>query len=161
MAPIRDYAALCQQLGAYAPIVLQQRVVPDGGQNCMAKSRLRMGNFYSPKHPMMLLDYSARYMAHTSIPQIHEAGTILAGFSPITVAGHHCYTNGKPKQGTAWFGDGSKLEVPSQEGQVERAGVALSCGPLLIIARVTGPQTSYTGELQGAALVTAPNLAKT
>ena len=105
-------------------------------------------------------DYSARYMAHTSIPQIHEAGTIPPGFSPITVAVHHCYTNGKPKQGTAWFNDGSKLEVPSLEAQVERAGVALSCGPLIIIAHVAGPQTPYRGELQGAALETAPNLAK-
>ena len=42
---------------------------------------------------------------------------------------------------------------------MDRAGVALSCGPLIIIACVTSPQTSYKGELQGAVLVTAPSLA--
>ena len=35
------------------------------------------------------------------------------------------------------------------------ADVALSCGSLIGIARVTGPQTSHRGELQGAVLVTA------
>ena len=92
---------------------------------------------------------------HRPLPYIQDEGTIAAGFSPITVASHQCYTNGKPKEGTAWYSDGSKLEVPSLEGQMDRAGVALSCGPLIIIARVTGPQTSYRGELQGVALVTA------
>ena len=81
-------------------------------------------------------------------------------FSRTIVACHQCYTNGKPKEGTAWYSDGSKLEVPSLEGQMDKAGVALSCGPLIIIACVTGPQTSYRGELQGVALVTAPSLAE-
>ena len=43
---------------------------------------------------------------------------------------------------------------------MERAGVALSFGALIVIARVTGPHTSHRGEVQGAALVTAPNLAE-
>jgi hypothetical protein len=43
---------------------------------------------------------------------------------------------------------------------LERAGVALSRGPLIVIAHVTGAQISYSGELQGAVLVTAPNLAE-
>jgi len=97
---------------------------------------------------------------HRPLPHIQDEGTIPAGFSPITVASHQCNTNGKSKEGTAWYSDGSKLEVPSLEGQMDRAGVALSCGPLIIIARVTGPQTSYRGELQGVALVTAPSLAE-
>ena len=65
----------------------------------------------------------------------------------------------KAKEGTAWYSDGSKLEVSSL-GQEDRAGVALSCGPLIIITHETGPQTSYRGELQGTALVTAPSLAE-
>ena len=84
----------------------------------------------------------------------------LSGFSPITIAGHQCHTNGKPNEGTPWFSDGSKLEVPSLEGEVDRASGALPCGSLIMIAHVAGPQTSYWGELQGAVLVTAPNLAE-
>ena len=55
--------------------------------------------------------------------------------------------------------NGSKLGAPPLEGYVDRASVAPSRGPLIIIAHVTGPQTSYIGELQGAVLVTAPSLA--
>ena len=46
------------------------------------------------------------------------------------------------------------------EGQVDRAGVALSCGSLIVIARITGPEASHRGELQGAVLVTAPDPAE-
>ena len=56
-----------------------------------------------------------------------------------------CYTSGKEKTDTTWYSDGSK--------QNNRAGVGIKCGPLEIIARVTGPQTSYRAELQEAAIV--------
>ena len=43
---------------------------------------------------------------------------------------------------------------------MDRAGVVLSCGPGVIIVRVTGPQTSYRGEPQCAVFVTAPSIAE-
>ena len=141
---INVYTSIC------APIALQQRVVPQGGPELYDEASSDDGRLPKSQTPNVAIsDYSTRYTAYTSVRHIQEAGTIPAEFSPIIIAAHHCYTNGKPKEGTAWFSDGSKLEVPSLEGQVERAGVALSCGPLIIIARVTGPQTSYRGELQG------------
>ena len=72
-----------------------------------------------------------------------DTGTLPAGFS--LVGGMVCYTNGKDKTDTTWYSDGSK--------QNNRAGVGIKCGQLEIIARVTGPQTSYRAELQGVAIV--------
>ena len=43
---------------------------------------------------------------------------------------------------------------------MDTAVVALSCGPLIIVALVTNPLTSYRGESQGAVLVTTPSLAE-
>ena len=99
---------------------------------------------------LALPQYTARYMNHKAAPHIQDTGTIPPGFSPIVIARHHCYTNGKPTERTVWFRDGNKLQVPSLEGHAERAGVALSCGPLIVTARVKGLQTLYRGELQGA-----------
>ena len=161
MAPIRDYVTLLKQLGASTPVTLQQRVVPRGGPELLDEESSDDGRLLQTQAPnVALFHYSLRYTAYRARSLIQDEGTIPPGFSPITVAGHQCYTNGKPKEGTAWYSDGSKLEVPSLEGQADRAGVALSCQPLIIIARVTGPQTSYRGELQGAALVTACALAE-
>ena len=44
-----------------------------------------------------------------------------------------------------WYNGGSK--------KGHRAVVGIKCGPLEIIARVTGPQTSYRTKPQGAAIV--------
>jgi|Transcript_83416 hypothetical protein len=59
MAPIRDYVALLKQLGACAPIALQQWVVPQGGPELYDEEYppggiLMMGVFYSPERPMLL-----------------------------------------------------------------------------------------------------------
>ena len=92
-----------------------------------------------------LMEYRAHYYGSVHPPDVDDRGTLPAGFRPIMIGGMVCYTNGKDKTDTTWYSDGSK--------QNNKAGVGIKCGQLEIIARVTGPQTSYRAELQGAAVV--------
>ena len=79
-------------------------------------------------------------MSHKPLQEIKDACEIPTGFSPVAIAAHRCYTNGKPKEGIAWFSGGNQLEVPSLEGQADRVGMAVSCSLHIVIARVTAPQ---------------------
>jgi len=80
-----------------------------------------------------------------------QKGEVPQGYSEIKVGGIVASTNNMPKIGTEWHSDGSKVTVEDPEPQ-DKAGTALKCGPLRVIARVQGPQTSYQAELQGALL---------
>ena len=70
------------------------------------------------------------------------------------MAGHEAYTNNKARSGNEWHSDGSKLTSHTDHGDYSRAGCSLTCGPLIIIARITGPHTSYRAELQPPAMLT-------
>ena len=52
-----------------------------------------------------------------------DAGTAVPGSPPIAIAGHRYCTHG-----TAWCSGAGRLEGPSLERWVGRAGVELSCG---------------------------------
>ena len=73
----------------------------------------------------------------------------------MEVAGIQCYTNGKRAEGDIWYGDGSKPTREVGGKTIYRAGGAITCGPLQVITRVTGPQTSYKAELQRFAVNSA------
>ena len=79
-------------------------------------------------------------------------GEVPPGYTPMEVAGIKCYTNGKQAKGNIWYGDGSKLTQKVGGRTIYRAGGAITCGPLQVITRVTGPQTSYRAELQSLAV---------
>ena len=80
--------------------------------------------------------------------------TVLPEYAPTTIAGIPCYTNGRQSEGIYLFWDGS-LQSAGIVGYIyQTAGAAVTKGTLRIMARVTGPQTSYRAELVGAAIVT-------
>ena len=73
----------------------------------------------------------------------------------MKVAGIQCYTNGKQAEGDIWYGDGSKLTQEVRGRTIYKARGAITCGPLQVITRVAGPQTSYRAELQSFAINSA------
>ena len=98
-------------------------------------------------------EYTHKYVCPNATRHTPEDGQVPPGFVPCTINGIPCYHNQKPRKGTAWHSDGSKLR--DHQTGAPRAGAAATCGPLQIISRVTGPQDSYRAELQGSVLVTA------
>ena len=77
-------------------------------------------------------------------------GGLLRGAASL-----QCYTNGKQAKGNIWYEDGSKLTQEVGGRTIYRAGGAITCGPLQVITRVTGPQTSCRVELQSFAVNSA------
>ena len=96
-----------------------------------------------------------RYITRCSANDDPTDGEVPTWFTPVEVAGIKCYTNGKQAEGDIWYGDGSKLTQEVGGRTIYRAGGALACGPLKVITRVTGPQTSYRAELQSFAVNSA------
>ena len=83
--------------------------------------------------------HAGEYIEHGMTSQRSHAGTLLRGYARIVVGTIVAYTNGKPKRGTDWHSDGSKL-VQAGEVEVHRAGTAVTCGELKVIARVQDPR---------------------
>jgi len=98
--------------------------------------------------------HTGEYIDNGMTSQRSHTGTLLQGYARIVVGNIVAYSNGKPKRGTDWHSDGSKL-VKAGAVEVHRPGTAVTCGDLKVIARVQGPQTSYRAELQGAGLFAA------
>ena len=146
MAPLRDYVHMVEQMGGTVPIQMDERQRPQGGPELFNEEDSEDGDMLRAQERVVgLMEYRAHYHGSVHPPDVDDTGTLPAGFSPIMIGGMVCYTNGKDKTDTTWYTDGSK--------QNNRAGVGIKCGQLEIIARVTGPQTSYRAELQGAAIV--------
>ena len=95
---------------------------------------------------------ATRYMPRCSAYDDPTDGEVPPRYSPMEVAGIKCYTNGKQ---AIWYGEGSKLTEEGGGRTLYRAGGAITCGPLHVITRVTGPQTSYRAELQSFAFNSA------
>ena len=96
-----------------------------------------------------------RYVTQCSANEDPSDGEVPPGFIPVEVAGIQCYTNGKQAEGDIWYGDGSKLTQEVGGRTIYKAGGAITCGPLQVITRVTGPQTSYRAKLQSFAVNSA------
>ena len=146
MVPLRDYVHTVEQIGGTIPIQMDDRQRPQGGPELVDEEDSEDGDMLRAQERVVgLMEYRAHYHGSVHPPDVDDTGTLTAGFSPIMVGSMVCYTNGNDKTGTTWYDDGSK--------QNNRAGVGIQCGQLEIIARVTGPQTSYRAELQGAAIL--------
>ena len=146
MAQLRDYVHMVEQMGGKVPIQMDDRQRPQGGPALFDEEDSEDGDMLRAQERVVgPMEYRAQYHGTAHPPDVDDTGTLPAGFRQVTIGGMVCYTNGKDKTDTTWYNDGSK--------QNNRAGVGIKCGPLEIIARVTGPQTSYRAELQGAAIV--------
>ena len=90
-----------------------------------------------------------------------DHGEVPRGFSRKIICGFETYTNDQAPRGYSWHSDVSKLVIQATRPNMTegpRAGMALTCGPLQVIARVHAPQTSYRAELMG--LCVAASLAQ-
>ena len=96
---------------------------------------------------------SRKYIALECTKSIPADGEVPPGFTKCIIAGHEAYTNNKARSGNEWHSDGSKLISHTDHGDYSRAGCSLICGPLIVIARIAGPQTSYRAELQPPAML--------
>ena len=92
-----------------------------------------------------------RYITRCSTNDDPTDGEVPPRFTLVEVAGIKCYTNGKQAIGDIWYGDGSKLTQEVGGRTIYRAAGAITCGPLQVITRVTGPQTSYRADIQSFA----------
>ena len=90
---------------------------------------------------MGIPEVARRYITRCSANDDPTDREVPTGFTPVEVAGIKCYTNGKQAEGDIWYGDGSKLTQEVGGRTIYRAGGAITCGPLQVITRVTGPQT--------------------
>ena len=135
MAPLTDYVHMVEQMGGTVPIQMDDRQRPQGGPDLFDEEDSEDGDMLRAQERVVgLMEYRAQYYGTAHPPDVDDTGTIPAGFRQVTIGGMVCYTNGKDKTDTTWYSDGSK--------QNNKAGVGIKCGPLEIIARVTGPQTS-------------------
>ena len=77
-----------------------------------------------------------RYIDHSKACDYEdEEGTVPMGYTSTIIDGVHAFTNGCAKQGTAWYSDGSKLEVDTGKGLRQQACRAVTCRPLHVIGR--------------------------
>ena len=155
MAPIRDYVTMLRQLGARTSIQLCEYQAPHGGPTFFDEESSDDGIQIRSQHPDVGDEsLSRKYIATECARPIPAEGDVPPGFTKCVVAGHEAYTNNKARSGSEWHSDGSKLTSHTDHGDYSRAGCSLTCGPLIIIARITGPQTSYRAELQPPAMLT-------
>ena len=99
-------------------------------------------------------EVARRYITRCSANDDPTDGEVPPRFTPVEMAGIKCYTNGKQAKGDIWYRDGSKLTREVGGRIIYRVG-AITCGPLQVITRVTGPQTSCRAELQSFAVNSA------
>ena len=96
--------------------------------------------------------HTRHYIAPHRYHEDPSAGTVPAGYRPVTIAGIPCYSNQQPPTGTSLYSDGSLQTVQIAGSEYQAAGAAVTKGPLRILARVVGPQQSYRAEMYGAAI---------
>ena len=151
----RADALRLRQLGARTSIQLCEYQAPRGGPTFFVEESSDDGIQMRRQHPDVGDEsLSRKYIATECARPIPAEGDVPPGFTKCVVAGHEAYTNNKARSGSEWHSDGSKLTSRTDHGGYSRAGCSLTCGPLIIIARITGPQTSYRAELQPPAMLT-------
>ena len=84
------------------------------------------------------------HMRHYIAPHRYHAdpsaGTVPAGYRPVTIAGIPYYSNEQPPTGMSLYSDGSCQTVGIAGSEYRAAGAAVTKGPLRLLARVGGPQ---------------------
>ena len=96
--------------------------------------------------------HTRHYIAPHRYHEDPSAGTVPAGYRPVTIVGIPCYSNQQPPTRTSLYSDGSLQTVEIAGPEYQAAGATVTKGPLRILARVAGPQQSYRAEMYGAAI---------
>ena len=71
--------------------------------------------------------HTRHYIAPHQYHEDPSAGTVPAGYRPVTIAGIPCYSNQQPPTGTSLYSDGS-LQTVEIAGSGYQAGVAVTHG---------------------------------
>ena len=151
--PIRNYLAILTQLGARTALHIALPPRPAGGPNLIDSESSDDGVLLSArKEQVRDALHTRHYIAPHRYHEDPSAGTVPAGYRPVTIAGIPCYSNQQPPTGTSLYSDGSLQTVESAGSEYQAAGAAVTKGPLRILARVAGPQQSYRAEMYGAAI---------
>ena len=96
--------------------------------------------------------HRCHYLAPHRCHEDPSAGTVPAGYHPVTIAGIPCYSNQQPPAGPSLNSDGKLQTVEIAGSEYRAAGAAVTRGPLRTLARVAGPQQSYRTEMYEAAV---------
>ena len=120
---------------------MQTLVRPVGGPELIDEEDSDNGRILAlQQSPVAQTMENYRYIDHSkACDDEDEEGTVPMGYTSTIIDGVHAFTNGCAKQGIAWYSDGSKLEVDTGNGLRQRAGTAVTCGPLRVIAWTQGP----------------------
>ena len=129
---LRNYVHALQQLRAYTTVTItQQQAQPQGGSGLFDEESDDDVHFWKTKERVVgREEYTHKYVCPNATRHTPEDGQVPPGFVPCTINGIPCYHNQKPRKGTAWHGDGSKLR--DHQTGAPRAGAAATCGPLQI-----------------------------
>ena len=151
--PIRNYLAILTQLGARTALHIALPPRPDGGPNLIDSESSHDGILLSArKEQMGDALYTHHYIAPHRYHEDPSAGTVPAGYRPVTIAGIPCYSNQQPPTGTSLYSDGTLQTVEIAGLEYQAAEAAMTKGPLRILARVPNPQQSYRAEMYRAAI---------
>ena len=74
--------------------------------------------------------HTRHYIAPHRCQEDPSAGTVPAGYRPVTIAGIPCYSNQQPPTGTSLYSDGSLQTVEIAGSEYRAAGAAVTKGPL-------------------------------
>ena len=156
MTPLRDYVTVLSQIGGNTTLVLAPCKRPPTSAKLIDEQTSGDEEWITQQEVVVgIPEVARRYITPCSANDDPTDGEVPTGLTPVEVAGIKCYTNGKQAEGDIWYGDGSKLTQEVGGRTIYRAGGAITCGPLQVITRVTGPQTSYRAELQSFAVNSA------
>ena len=151
--PIHNCLATLTQLGARTALHKALPPRPAGGANLIDSESSDDGVLLSARKEQVgdalhTRHYIAPHRCHEDPP----AGTVPAGYRPVTIAGIPCYSNQQPPTGTSLYSDGSLQAVEIAGSDYQVAGAATTKGPLRILARVAAPQQSCRAEMYRAAI---------
>ena len=154
MTPLRDYVIVLSQTRGNTTLVMAPHRRPPTSANLIDEQTSSDEEWITQQEVAVGIPEIAiiRYITRCSTNENATDRAVPPGFTPGEVAGIQCYTNGKQAEGDIWYGDGSKLSQEVGGRTLDGAGGAITCGPVQVITRVAGPQTSYRAELQNFAI---------
>ena len=156
MRLLRDYVTALFQIAGNTTLVLAPCRRPPTSANLIDEHASGDEEWITQQEVEVgIAEVATRDITRCSVNDDPTDGEVPTGLTPMEVAGIKCYTNGKQAEGDIWYGDGSKLTPEVGGRTIYRARGAITCGPLQVITRVTGPQTSYRAELQSSVVNSA------
>ena len=139
--PICNYLAILIQLGARTALHMALPPRPAGGPNLIDSESSDDGVLLLARKEQVGDALHTRY--YIAPHRYHEdpsAGTVPAGYRPVTIAGIPCYSNQQPPTATSLYSDGRLQTVVIAGSEYQAASAAVTKGPIRILARVAGPQ---------------------